>query len=95
MNRGYNSFWVEDGSFLRIKNVQLGYTLPNKLVNKLTIESLRIYLSAFNLYTLTGYSGLDPEIAYSNQWYGTTNLGYDAGNYPVARSFLLGLEINF
>jgi len=94
-NRGYNSFWVEDGSYLRIKNVQLGYTIPLTITNKLKISSFRIYLRAENLYTFTKYSGFDPEISYSNQWYGVTRLGYDGGNYPAARAYFLGLELNF
>ncbi|MCF8360605.1 MAG: TonB-dependent receptor [Prolixibacteraceae bacterium] len=95
LNRSTNSFWVEDGSFLRIKNAQLGYSLPEKLNQKLNINNCRIYVSAQNLFTFTKYSGYDPEISYSNRWYGGTQLGYDGGNYPAARTFLLGLDINF
>ncbi|MFA9392100.1 MAG: SusC/RagA family TonB-linked outer membrane protein [Prolixibacteraceae bacterium] len=95
INRGVSSFWIEDGSYLRIKNVQMGYSLPETLLSKVKVTSCRIYVSGQNLYTWTKYSGFDPEISYSNQWYGGTALGYDAGNYPAARTILMGLEIKF
>ena len=61
-NRDNNSRLVEDGAYLRLKNVQLGYTLPEKIVNKVGISRCRVYVSCTNLFTVTGYSGYDPEV---------------------------------
>ena len=59
------SYYVEDGSFLRLKNLQLGYTIPESVLSKANIKSLRVYVQAVNLFTVTNYSGLDPEIRHS------------------------------
>jgi hypothetical protein len=88
--------YVEDASFLRLKSVSLGYTLPKRLLRKLWIEKLRFYVSGQNLLTLTGYSGLDPELARSN----TTSQeniyrGIDNGNYPMPGSLFFGIEVDF
>lgn len=76
---------VEDGSYLRLKNLQLGYTLPSRWTEKIKMSRCRIYLSANNLFTLTRYTGYDPEVGG----------GVDYGNYPQSRTFMLGLNINF
>ena len=86
-NFAASDFYVENGSYLRIRNVTLGYSLPNKLTNKLKTGAVRIYASANNLFTITKYSGFDPEI-------GMDNYGLDVGRYPQARSFILGLSVN-
>ncbi len=83
--------WIEDGSFIRLKNLTLGYTIPNSLINKLNIENLRIYLSGTNLYTFTKYPGIDPEVG-SNSDLAT---GIDYNVYPVARTITLGLNLTF
>jgi len=88
-----NSFFVEDGSYLRLKNLQLGYTFPEASVGKLGMESLRFYLQGTNLVTLTGYDGLDPEI--NNNSTNNTTLGVDFNNYPVSRILSLGVNIKF
>ena len=80
-----NSRYVEDGSYLRLKNVQLGYTLPASFTEKMHISRARVYVSANNLLTLTGYTGYDPEVGG----------GVDYGNYPQSRTFMLGLNLNF
>lgn len=85
-----NSYFVEDGSYLRAKNMQLGYTLPASLLSKYDIGRLRVYVQASNLFTITGYSGLDPEISG-----GTTNFGIDEGNYPNMRQYLVGVNLSF
>ncbi|MBF9252292.1 TonB-dependent receptor [Pontibacter sp. 172403-2] len=85
-----NSYYVEDGSYLRAKNVQLGYTLPAGLISKYGIGSLRVYVQAANLFTITKYSGIDPEISG-----GTTAFGIDEGNYPNMRQYLMGLNVSF
>jgi hypothetical protein len=86
-----SDFYVEDASYLRIKNIQLGYTFPAKLTNRVNINKFRIYLSAMNLFTFTNYSGLDPEI-------GTDpggNRGFDNANYPQARTITAGVNVTF
>jgi len=75
---------------MRLKNVQLGYTLPKKLTREILISSLRIYVSAENLLTFTKYEGFDPEISS-----GGTSLGIDRGIYPQARTFTFGLNLYF
>jgi len=87
----FSDRFVEDGSFVRLKNIQVGYTLPASVGNKLMISSLRFYVSADNLLTLTKYSGWDPEPVS----FGTLNGGVDYGTYPLARTISLGLSLNF
>jgi TonB-linked SusC/RagA family outer membrane protein len=81
--------YVEDGSFVKIKNLQLGYTMPNRLF-KNSSTRIRIYAQAKNLYTFTKYSGYDPEISG-----GILSTGVDYGAYPQARSFLFGVDVKF
>jgi TonB-linked SusC/RagA family outer membrane protein len=96
--------YVEDGSYMRVKSIQLGYTLPDEICKKLKVQKLRIYIGSENLFTITGYKGLDPEIGVGNtdegsgaQQSGVThsnlNFGVDRGTYPQARSIMLGLNI--
>jgi TonB-dependent starch-binding outer membrane protein SusC len=92
--------FVEDGSYARLKNLTIGYTLPNKAALNKYFSKFRIYVSAQNLVTLTKYSGLDPEIGGGNQLTGDPNSrnqeqGIDRGNYPQPKSVLMGLEITF
>jgi len=84
--------FVEDGSYIRLKNIQVGYSLPKSLIKKLQIEKFRLYLSAQNLLTFTDYSGLDPEIGATQ---GALDLGIDRGFYPQSRTFLGGVNITF
>ncbi|MEO6036923.1 MAG: SusC/RagA family TonB-linked outer membrane protein, partial [Saprospiraceae bacterium] len=84
--------FVEDGSYLRLKNVQLGYALPRSVLKKGRFEKFRLYVSAQNLFTFTKYSGMDPEIgAYG----GALNAGVDRGFYPQARVLLGGVNVTF
>ena len=83
-------YYIEDGSFLRLKNIQLGYTIPQSITEKVSISSLRVYLQAVNLFTITKYSGLDPELG---GW--DTSFGMDAGNYPLVKQFLFGINVSF
>ena len=85
-----SDLYVYNGSYARIKNVQLGYTLPESLVRKALISNVRVYLAAENLLTLTPYHGFDPEIAS-----GGTSLGIDYGVYPQARTFTAGVSVAF
>ncbi len=89
-----NSYYVEKGSYLRAKNAQLGYTLPKELLSKYKIEKARIYFQTANLFTITKYSGPDPEIGQS-QVAGSTAFGLDEGVYPNTRQFLIGLNLSF
>ncbi len=97
-NTATSTRFLEDGSFLRLKNVQIGYVLPKKLVSKMHVERLRIYFSGTNLYTLTKYSGLDPEMSTNNNAPpGSVDLvkNVDWGTFPTAISYNLGLELTF
>ena len=87
-NTEVSSHYIEDGSYLRLKNLQVGYTFPKNMTDKIKIKSLRIYLQAVNLFTLTKYSGLDPEIGGNDLAF-----GIDYGNYPNTRQFLFGLNL--
>ncbi len=89
-NNEINDYYIEDGSFLRMKNLQIGYTIPESIMSKVRIKSLRIYLQGVNLFTFTKYSGLDPELG---GW--DTTFGMDAGNYPLVKQYLIGLNVNF
>jgi len=88
---------IENGSFLRLNTLNLGYTLPKSLLSRAKINNLRIYGSIYNVFTLTGYSGLDPEVnadaAHNGAVYPTT--GLDFGTYPRPRSFIVGLNLSF
>lgn len=89
----YSDRYIEDGSYIRLKNIQLGYTLPNKISTKFGVNSLRIYVSADNLLTITDYSGFDPEIGnYNGQ---ALQAGVDFASYPQARTFITGINIKF
>lgn len=84
---------VEDGSFLRISNISLGYSLPPSILSKIKLQSFRIYATVNNLHTFTSYSGYDPEVSARN----STRLtpGVDFGGYPRSRSFVAGVNISF
>jgi TonB-dependent starch-binding outer membrane protein SusC len=84
-----SSWYIEDGSFLRLKNLQVGVTLPKSLAKKFGMELFRVYGSAQNLLTFTKYQGLDPEFAIGN----TSSTGVDSYNYPQPRTFIIGLQV--
>ena len=99
-NKTPSTRFLEDGSYVRLKNVQLGYNIPQKLVDRLHVKNLRVYLTGQNLWTLTKYSGLDPEMNTSDnlngeKYRGDVAAGIDWGTYPSARSFILGVNLNF
>lgn len=89
--------FLEDGSFVRLKNVQLGYSIPEKPIQKFGVDKFRIYASASNLITITKYPGLDPEQTTSNNSAseGALASNIDWGNYPTAVSISLGLQVTF
>lgn len=90
--RGNTDRWIEDGSYLRMRNIELGYMLPKSLIGKASLTAARIFISAQNLFTITKYSGLDPDVVGAN-----ANLepGVDTGNYPSSRIMSIGLNIGF
>ncbi|WP_055448164.1 SusC/RagA family TonB-linked outer membrane protein [Lacinutrix mariniflava] len=99
-NREISSRFVEDGSYIRLKNIAVGYNLPSDVVEKMGLDNLRISLSAQNLLTFTNYSGLDPEVNYfgasgSNNTSSNTVQGFDFGNYPTVKSVNLSLNVKF
>lgn len=87
--------FLEDGSYVRLKNIQLGYTIPN--TRKLRLQSVRLYVAATNLLTFTGYTGFDPEMTVSTNSASQGDLanGIDWGTYPVAKNYTFGLNISF
>ncbi len=85
-----SDLYVHDGSYLRLKNIQLGYTLPQSITRKAFIENLRVYVAAENLLTFTKYHGFDPEISS-----GGTSLGIDYGVYPQSRTWTVGVNVAF
>jgi hypothetical protein len=85
--------YVEDGSYIRIQNVTIGYSLPSDVISKFKVTRLRLYGTAQNLLTFTDYSGYDPEIGSFNQ--NVLLSGIDNGRYPVARTFTIGLNVEF
>ncbi|MBO6220632.1 MAG: SusC/RagA family protein, partial [Bacteroidales bacterium] len=90
-NQLVSDYYVEDGSYLRIKNVQIGYNFCNNLIHTKWLSNFRVYVSAQNLLTLTKYSGLDPEIGSSSPILN----GIDQGYYPQARTFCFGVNLKF
>jgi TonB-linked SusC/RagA family outer membrane protein len=91
-----STYYVEDGSYFRLKNVQLNYTLPATLISKAGISNAVIYVQATNLATITKYSGLDPEVNLRNFNAGSDRqIGVDEGAYPAFRSFNVGLSLGF
>ena len=90
LNWRSSDLMVYDGSYLRCRSLSLGYTVPQNLTRKALISKLRVYLSAENLFTLTSYHGMDPEISS-----GGTSLGIDRGVYPQARTLSAGINLTF
>ena len=87
--------YVEDGSYLRIKNLTLGYTFPKKWMEKARIDNIRLYCNIQNLYTFTKYSGYDPEVGASTQDSTGLTFGLDNGRYPSPTTYSFGLNITF
>lgn len=99
-NREISSRFVEDGSFIRLKNIALGYNLPLDITKKLGMENVRFSISGQNLLTFTNYSGLDPEVSYfggggANNVKSNTAQGFDFGNYPTVKTVNFSLNIKF
>ena len=90
-NNVFSSFYVEDGSFLRLRNLQLGYSFSKDWLRKIKMEQLRVYLAANNLFTLTKYMGYDPDLGSSS----ALSAGVDYGMYPQAKTIMVGLQFKF
>ena len=82
--------YIKDGSYVRMKSTQLGYSLPGSLTRKASIEKLRLFIQAENLMTFTKYDGFDPEVASG----GYTTIGIDRGIYPQSRTISVGANIS-
>ena len=86
-----NSWYVEDGSFLRVQQLALYYNFSSALMSRWGMDNLRIGIAANNVWTITGYSGLDPMVGGGAD----TNFGIDVGNYPVTPSYILNIALGF
>lgn len=93
LNTRISTWWVEDASFLRVKDIQLGYALPAGWLNSMNISRARIYISGSNIYTFTKYSGYDPESPLNNDE--PTLPGVDSNQYPLPRTIIAGIQIDF
>jgi len=101
-NSRFSDFWLQSGSYLRVKNIQLGYVLPKGISDELKLEKCRFYVSASNLLTFTKYKGFDPEIGVNSTGYTDVfsanrdlQLGIDRGVYPQPRMILFGINVGF
>lgn len=91
MNSVISTWHIEDGSYMRIREITLGYTLPKYLLKRMGIGSLRIYGSAFNPFTFTKYSGYNPEVSTNSS---PIMQGVDYGTYPLSKSFVIGINFS-
>jgi TonB-dependent starch-binding outer membrane protein SusC len=97
----FNNLYVQDGDYAKIKSINIGYDLKKSLLKKTPIQKFRIYVSATNLFTLTNYTGMDPEIGYGSSYDSAGRLidayasGIDVGFYPSSRTYLFGVNVTF
>lgn len=99
-SRQFSSFYVEDGSFVRLRNLQVGYTFPGAALSRMGMSNLRLFLQGQNLFTITGYSGIDPALPTISTNNATGNVadqsaGIDRGTYPTNRIFSFGVSASF
>ncbi|WP_252191114.1 TonB-dependent receptor [Polaribacter sp. Q13] len=90
-----SSRYIEDGSYLRLKNIELGYTIPKNITEKISVSKLRLYVAAQNVFTFTKYNGLDPEVGVDGASNDPLDIGIDRGRYPSTRTISVGANINF
>jgi hypothetical protein len=91
-----STYYLENGSYFRFKNIQLTYNLPAPLISKIGLGSVRVYVQGQNVFTFTKYSGMDPEV--NLRTYTANNdrqIGVDGGNYPIAKQYLVGVNVSF
>ena len=94
-NKNWDNFsdlYLESGSYLRFSNITLGYDFAPLIKNTIGASQVRVYLAAQNLYTLTKYSGMDPDVGYAQEGYAA---GIDLGYYPNPRTFIIGINLKF
>ncbi|MDQ2178714.1 TonB-dependent receptor [Marinifilum sp. D714] len=91
MNTRESTRYLEDGSFLRLKNIELGYTLPKDVISRIGLTKCRVYINAQNIWTMTDYSGIDPEVGRGD----VLSLGIDRSFYPINKSFFAGVQLSF
>ena len=92
-NRRISTRFLEDGSYLRIQNITLGYRLPGTVINRAQMSNLRLFVTVQNLYTFTNYTGYDPEVGSYNNSIRLMNV--DAGHYPNPRTYMGGVSVEF
>ena len=85
--------YLEDGSYIRVKTITLSFDLPQKAIDYLKMKKLRLYITGQNLFTITRYSGFDPEVGSFGM--DNTRIGYDYGSYPSVKTLIFGACINF
>jgi hypothetical protein len=90
-----STYYVENGSYFRMKNIQLDYSIPAYIVTRAGIKGLRFFIQAQNLFTITRYSGLDPEVNLKKYTNGDQQIGVDGGIYPAAKQYLVGVNVRF
>jgi hypothetical protein len=90
-NMAQTDRWLESGSYLRVRNLELSYSLPGSILNRINFTGARIYVSGQNLLTITKYKGLDPDV----QGTGIISRGFDAGNWPSSRIISIGIQGDF
>jgi len=89
----FSDRFIEDGSYIRLQNVTLGYTLPKSISDKLKLDLLKIYISGSNLLTISDYSGYNPDVSLTGN--NTQQMGHDSAGYPLARTYRLGVTLKF
>ncbi len=97
-NRRMSDFYLENGAYFRLRNAQIGYALPDSILDKIKLDKVRIYLSAINLFTITDYTGYYPEVGRNGRGAGgnsVLNTGVDEGTTPEPRTFQLGIQVSF
>ena len=91
----FTNLYLESGNFFRLRTMQIGYSLPKAIISKWGMKRLRVYVLAENLFTITKYTGYDPELGVTSDSGGGAQYGIDRGAYPQARAFLFGLNVGF
>jgi TonB-dependent starch-binding outer membrane protein SusC len=89
--REVSDYYVEDGSFIRLKDINIGYTLPNSLLKKINVGSLKVYVNLQNMATWTNYTGLNPEVNTGS----LSTRGLDNGSYPLFKNYRFGVNATF
>lgn len=97
-NRRMSDFYLENGAYFRLRNAQIGYSIPDSILEKINVSKIRLYASATNLFTITDYTGYYPEVGRNGRGASgraILNTGVDEGSYPTPRTFQVGLQVSF